>query len=256
MDIVRSGALAAVALVACVAAHAHGGSTHVDAVPAKAAPPEAPALQLELDVPSLAAHFTVRMKAIHQDVPLRQDWYLFREPTRIVLVKGALEDHWLRDGAGRIRLERLLHRQRTVIEYSSGELATLAIEPDWAALARLIDPTELARLSVVRTRGNAETQRIELTGRSAGDTLQVHWSPALQLPLRIERRGADGAVMSLELVQHAPVPQAGWPRPADLREDYARIDAADFGDMPNDPAVRLAEAIDVRAGWRRSHGQH
>ena len=35
--------------------------------------------------------------------------------------------------------------------------------------------------------------------------------------------------------------------------DFQRLDAADFGDMDDNPVVRQEEARDALAGWRKPH---
>ncbi len=63
-------------------------------------------------------------------------------------------------------------------------------------------------------------------------------------------------MVRIELEQRAAAPLPGWLVGAAGAQGYARIDAADFGDMEYDPVVRKAEALDVRAGWRQAHAPH
>ena len=60
----------------------------------------------------------------------------------------------------------------------------------------------------------------------------------------------DRAVASVQGSGLAEHPSSGpaLPDPA----GYQRIDAADLGDMDQDPFARKAEAYDVKLGWRQA----
>ena len=177
------------------------------------------------------------------------DWYFYREAERIALVKGAVEDIWLRD-AGGLHFERVFHTERRVIDYSAGELATLGVAVDWQALSGFVD---LEALKAAGREGVGASRVLRYTGTQHGQAVSLRWSPALGLPTRIERRDASGLRVRHELVASASAPLPGWPLPGARSADYLHIDAADFGDMEYDPVVRKAEALDVLAGWRRAH---
>jgi hypothetical protein len=254
--LVNASALAAALVCTATAAHATApASGAAGTVAAPAAPSDAFRRALHLDdaAAPVVARYAVSVRATAGAPAKVHRWDFVREPGRVALIKGNIEEHWLRDEAGRIRFERVLHERRAVAEYSAGELATLGIEPQWSALERMVDPQELVRLKVTRHTGQGAAERVELVGRSGAVTLHVTWSPALQLPTSIERRGPAGELVSMKLRSHAPTPRASGPASDPRIDDYARIDAADFGDMPYDATVRVAEAIDVRSGWRRPH---
>jgi hypothetical protein len=60
----------------------------------------------------------------------QQEWVFWRQADTVAINKGGTEEIWQRDAQGRISLQRVLHAQRTVVDYSAGELATLGIAPD------------------------------------------------------------------------------------------------------------------------------
>ena len=184
-----------------------------------------------------------------------QHWYFYRDRERIALVKEGFEDIWLRDAKGNVRFERVLHADKRVLEYSAGELATLGVAADWKALGSFFDVQELTRMKQTSRTGQGAAQRLHYSGSSGTQRVSVEWSPALQLPARIERRGSGKGERSVrfELMASAEQPLAGWPLPGAGSADYWRMDAADFGDMEYDPVVKKAEALDVRAGWRVPH---
>lgn len=188
----------------------------------------------------------------------RSTWTFVRGADRIALFKGGSGEVWTRDAAGRVALERVFDAERTVVDYSPGELATLGVTVDWTALGRLVDPQELRSLVLVSRSGHRGGERLRLQHprRVNGQSLLlVEWLPALQLPARIVRLQPDGGVLRIDLAQHAPAPPAAL-LDAERTFDYARIDAADFGDMEYEPMVRKAEAIDQLSGLRAPHAPH
>ncbi len=153
-----------------------------------------------------------------------QEWVFVREPGRVAVNKGDTEEIWQRLPHGGVTLQRVLHRQQRVIDYSAGELAALHVEVDWAALARLASPEPAA---------------------------STEWNDTLQLPTHITQRINGHTQVRIALLDWATTAPAGWVLPGSRSADYPHIDAADFGDMAYDPAVRAAEALDVQAGWRQ-----
>lgn len=232
---VRGAVLAAAATATGLAA-AQGGE------PKTAAPASAAATQ---GWPALAARYrvAVRMRGQPEQV---QTWQLERSADRIALVRGSVEDLWLRDGRGAIALQRVLRDDRTVIEYSPGELKTLEVDVDWNALATLFDP---ARLGSGTPAARGAVQRH--VGRIGDERIMLLWDATLQLPRQLVREGPRGRVRYDLLATRAD--GASWPAAGAGIDDFRRLDAADFGDMEYDPVVRKAMAIDVRTGWRAAH---
>ena len=226
------------------------------------------ALGLNQAPPPLAARYAVTVETVTPG-PARSpgraqstDWYFFRDASRIAVLKGAIDETWTRDAQGRIAFERTFHDHAKITDYSPGELLTLGLAPDWAALATFVDASELAGLQLYSSRGRGAALRLRLEGRSGTDMLRVDWLQALQLPALVLRRrtahGRDGSDRSevsirIELLQHAATAPADWPQPGLRAANYLHLDAADFGDMDYEPVVRLSEALDVRRGWRQPH---
>ena len=165
--------------------------------------------------------------------PLReQRWTYLRSADRVAIDKGAIEEIWRRLPNGAVALQRVLHASRRVIDYSPGELASLGIEIDWHALSTFA----------------AAGERGLQTSAAA-----VAWDAALQLPTRIDMPVSATRSVRYELLEWAAGGAVDWPLPGARAIDYLHIDAADLGDLPDEPAARLAEALDARAGWRRVH---
>jgi hypothetical protein len=159
----------------------------------------------------------------------QQEWVFWRQVDTVAIHKGSTEEIWQRDARGRITLQRVLHAQRTVVDYSAGELAALGIKVDWAELSRFGS-----------TRG------------ASG----VEWDDGVNLPARLTQIIDSRMLVRFDLLESRPGAPAGWDLPGRRSAGYAQLDAADFGDMAYDPAVRAAESLDVRAGWRQAAHRH
>jgi len=159
----------------------------------------------------------------------QQEWVFWRQADTVAVNKDSTEEIWQRDAHGRISLQRVLHAQRTVVDYSAGELAALGIEVNWSELCRF--------------------------GSAAG-TAGVEWDASLNLPARFTQLVNGRTLVRFELLESRAGAPADWDLPGHRSAGYAQLDAADFGDMAYDPAVRVAESLDVQAGWRQAAHRH
>jgi hypothetical protein len=205
----------------------------------------------------MAARYVVTIERAssgqRRDKPQSHAWYFYRDAERVALLKGNVDEVWYRDAHDRISFERVFHDDARVVDYSTGELATLQVNADWAALSRFVDPTELAQLKLVSKQGKGREAQWHLRGRVGKEQLDVVWLPALELPQRLTRHVAGASTVQMQLVATAKSPQSDWPVVGEKSANYLHIDAADFGDMDYDPVVRKSEALDMRLGWRASH---
>jgi hypothetical protein len=198
--------------------------------------------------PALSAKFSVSTSK-H---PSRQLWFFSRNDHRVAMLKGTIDEVWHQDAQGRLSFERVFHIERQVVTYSTGELAALGVQADWAALASLVGARELAALKPMSSSGAGATRTLRLQGQHQGAQLRVDWMPALQLPALIERRDKIGFTR-IQLMAQAAIAPAHWPQPGARSADYLRLDAADAGDMGYEAVMRKSEAMDLRAGWRLPH---
>lgn len=192
---------------------------------------QTPTAVTEADTP-LAARYRVLVIAgvdASASVVRQQEWVFWRQVDMVAINKGSTEEIWQRDAHGHITLQRVLHAQRTVVDYSAGELAALGIEVNWSELCRF--------------------------GSAAG-TAGVEWDDGVNLPARLTQIIDSRMLVRFDLLEWRAGAPAGWDLPGHRSAGYARIDAADFGDMGYEPAVRAAESLDVRAGWRQAAHRH
>jgi len=213
------------------------------------------ALGVQAEAAPIAARYVVTVERPSQAKvkPQIHTWYFYRSAQQVALLKGSVDEVWYRDAHQRISFERVFHADERVVDYSTGELATLHVHVDWPALSRFIDPTELAQLKRVSTQGKGRDALIRLRGWVGKERLDVDWLPALQLPQRLTRHVPGASTVRMQLVASAQSPQPHWPVVGEKSANYLHLDAADFGDMDYEPVVRKSEALDARLGWRSSH---
>ena len=247
----RRVAMGVAASAAAVLCWAGGASAHVD-VPPSASPQrsQSGASSLIAGTP-VSARYRVtvsRRDASGKVRSLVETWYFQRSPQRITLIRGDIEEHWMRDERGTVRFERVFHADQRVVDYTAGELATLGVDVSWDALATFIDGRELALL---KPAGGARAPQ-RFSRKSAGRSVDVEWSAQAGLPARLTRVSASGRAQ-FDLLEWHPSAPAAWPVAGQRSADYLHVDSADFGDMDYDAFVRKAEAFDVLAGWRKAH---
>jgi hypothetical protein len=216
-------------------------------LPATSLQPLAARYRVTVSAPKSAGQPTARTR--------QQDWYFYREPNRIAIVKGDIEEVWLRDGDGQIRFERVFHADRRIAEYSPGELKTLGIDTDWSALAGFVDGRVFANAKRVVAKPTAHGRVNRYEASTAASRTSLMWSQRLGLPtfLAVTPRTPNQRSVRYELLEVSGAAKASWPAAGQQTADYERTDSADFGDMESDPFVRKAEAMDVRTGWRKPH---
>lgn len=195
--------------------------------------------------PELLAHYQLSWHGAPASAPV-EHWQLLRTAQHIHLHRGATEERWQRDAAGRIDFERIFHQAQRRVFYSAGELRTLGVWPDWVALGQLIAPTGQP-LPPATASPPCPGQ---LLAQPSPQPLPARlcWDSQLQLPLWYERP-SDG--LRLTLLHHRPAPA-----PSPVPAHYGQIDAADLADMAYDPFVRLAQAAAAAAGWPSGHAGH
>ena len=171
-------------------------------------------------------------------------WFFWRRAGMIQTqdVDGDYGELWERTANGSIQYRKLYHADKTAVEYMPADMPANNISFDWIKLSSMLTQQELDALKPVKKtqvlgRG-AELRK----GKTDGRTIEVLWLPAENLPASIIRKDKTGSV-ELRLVEIEPLSTAHR-QPVDIEEiaNYRHIDAADFGDMENDPFVKKVMA--------------
>lgn len=228
--------LLAALLLACPAS-AHDAVHPAAAAPRPATAPGGP----------LAARYALQLNAAHTD------WYLWRQAEIIETAnpRAGQGSIWERVGDAGFHYRRVFHADRRIVDTAPGELKTRHAEPDWEKLASVISPRLLDQLR--------RTGRAVLFGQPAthyvgtvGDQrIDLWWLESARLPAKLAVLSA-GRPMRLTLKALHPGPPttwpAAWPRADEEKiADYGQLDAADFGDMENDPFVARVMQADGQA---------
>ncbi len=200
--------------------------------------------------PALAARYELRI-GTHTT-----DWYLLRTATRIESFNAGSRqgEIWARAPNGVIDYRRVFVGDRKIIEYSAGELRARGAVPQWEKLFSLVDPAQVTGLRQTGERVVLGQHAQVLEGDLDGVPTRLWWLPEARLPARFER-GASDYLLRLELTElHAAAP-AQWPQLGDDRlVGFGRLDAADFGDLEEDPFVRKVLAQDGHDQGHRHGG--
>lgn len=182
----------------------------------------------------LAARFDLTINKI------QSDWYLWRDADSVETANTAIgqNDIWQKSGANDFNYRRVFHNDKRVVDYTPGEIKTRHAEPDWAKLASVISPQLLAELKRGASKAMFGQKAVRYTGKTGGQTIDLWWLEQAQLPARLQMT-RPGQRMTLALRElHKNSAPAAWPRASEDRiANYGQIDAADFGDMENDPFV-------------------
>lgn len=188
------------------------------------------------------------MKVIPYDKsksPSNTAWLFWRNPGMIQTqdVDGDYGEIWERTANGNIQYRKLYHADKTAVEYMPADMPTNNMSFDWVKLSSMLNQQELDALKPVK-KTHFLGFRAELRkGKTDNQTLEVLWLPDEHLPASIIRKDKSGSV-ELHLVEFEPLSVA-HKKPVAIEEiaNYRHIDAADFGDMENDPFVKKVMAV-------------
>lgn len=203
-------------------------------------------------IPALAAEFitTVRTSA-DTESPLKvRRWRFWRSAERIETLD--LQTHsgevWLRAANGEISYQRIFHAQRTVIEYTAGDLKAIQAYPDWQALSLLV--TAPSSQALIPAGQQTLLQGPTLRYQSPDDPQSgLNWLEHEQLPALIDFNQQQQTLQTQLLAVYSPA-SAPW-APPDAR-DYAVIDFADMGDKENDPFIQSIQHT-LKGSYAHSH---
>ena len=199
-----------------------------------------PALDLAQSPPPVAAEFRTTVELAQGDKSTTE-WRFWRSHDRIERENPAAQsgDLWVRDDETLFHT-RLYHADRRGIEYRSEDLQILHASPDWAALSTLLDPR---LIGVLREHDSGWRDGYPYR-RYRGEVDAVEWDITVRtdqmLPTRIERRGADQRVETVQLLRSFDFGESPWQPPASA--GYDLVDYADLGDHERDPFVMRIQA--------------
>lgn len=173
-------------------------------------------------------------------------WFFWRTADMVQTqdADGDLGEIWERTNKGGIQYRKLYHADKTAVEYMPADMPTNNMNFDWFKLSSMLGEAEFEALKPVKKTRILGRSAELLKGSVDGQSLEVLWLPDEKLPASIVRKDKTGSV-ALRLVEIAPLSTANWkPVATDEIGNYRHIDAADFGDMENDPFVKKVMAAE------------
>ena len=190
----------------------------------------------------IACRYEMKVRSTSNSKALTQQraWFFWRLPD-MIQTQDADSDHgeiWERTRHGSIQYRKLYHADKTAVEYMPADMPINQMNFDWFKLSSMLSHKELDALKWVKKvqvlGRNAELRK----GKANGQSIEVLWLPDEKLPARIIRKDKSTRA-ELRLVEISPLSQARR-QPIDSEDiaNYRHIDAADFGDMENDPFVK------------------
>jgi hypothetical protein len=184
------------------------------------------------------------------------DWYLLRDANRVVIYDAASGQAkiWEKDARGEVEFSRVFTADRRVVEYAPGEVKARGPVPDWNSIASILAPRDLAKLRKAGERKVLGRTATILTGTADGSKVQVWWLPQERLPAMVQQgQGSKAVRLVLRELRPQAASEWNWAEPATLAA-YARLDAADLGDMEYDPFVQKVLRLDGHSHGHEGHG--
>lgn len=201
---------------------------------AKAVKAEQSEISNQVSLPSISVKYEL------QNSTQKMDWFMDRKPKSIATFNAASQqgEVWSINTYGDIEHNRVFVQDKTIVDYTNGQLKTLNKVPQWIQLASIYSPNQIAKLN--------KTGEKVLFGKSVtvhegllnGLPTIIWWLPEMQIPAYVQQGEGKTRTSMLMVEMFTQTPNTwSWANPASLI-NYARIDASDFGDMESDPFVK------------------
>ena len=178
--------------------------------------------------------------------PTTTTWFFWRKHNIIQTQdeSGRYGEIWEKTATGNIQYRKLYPADKTAVEYMTADSTTHNQNFDWNKLSDMLSQQELDALKPVENKQVLGRSGELRTGKIKDQSLEVLWLPANHLPASIIRKDKTGTV-KLQLIEITPL-SAARQKPIDSETiaNYRQIDAADFGDMENDPFVKKLMSVE------------
>ena len=178
--------------------------------------------------------------------PTTTTWFFWRKSDMIQTQdeSGRYGEIWGKTVTGNIQYRKFYPADKTAVEYMPADSPTHNLNFDWNKLASMLGQQELDALKHVENKPVLGRSAELRTGKINEQTIEVLWLPTEHLPASIIRKDKTGTV-ELQLVEITPL-SAARQKPIDSETiaNYRQIDAADFGDMENDPFVKKLMSVE------------
>jgi hypothetical protein len=189
----------------------------------------------------LACQFTKQIAANKSS-----NWYFWRSPLRTETHDGLSNqgEIWERNNAGQLFYTRLFYNEKIALEFLPGDLSAIDTTPSWEQLGSLVDPKSLGKqLTLVSKETDGKLAIEHYKGNINGVLTEVDWSPALQLPVHLNKALPDGN-LTLTIAKCGNNAKLNIsPISKTELDDFRHLDYTDLGDMEDDPMVKHIEQL-------------
>ena len=178
--------------------------------------------------------------------PTTTTWFFWRKADMIQTQDESdrYGEIWEKTITGNIQYRKLYPADKTAVEYMPADSTTHNLDFDWNKLSNMLSRQELDALKRVEKKPVLGRSAEVRTGKIKDQSLEVLWLPTEQLPASIIRKDKTGTV-ALKLIEITPLSTARQkPIDSETIANYRQIDAADFGDMENDPFVKKLMSVE------------
>lgn len=168
------------------------------------------------------------------------DWFMDRKPKSIATYNAASQqgEVWSINTYGEIEHNRVFVQDKTIVDYTNGQLKTMNKLPKWNQLASIYDPKQIVKLNKTGEKVLFGKSVSVHEGKLNGVPTVIWWMPELQIPAYVQQGEGKTRTSMMMVEMNTQTPSNwNWANPAML-VNYARIDASDFGDLENDPFVK------------------
>lgn len=183
---------------------------------------------------------SISVKYVVQNITQKNEWFMDRKINTIATFNGMNQqgEVWTRNQNGEIEYTRFFLKDKKLVEYTTGELKTRNIFPNWAKLASMYNPKDIELLKRVGKKDLFGRQVVVLEGEINKVQTVIWWIPELQIPAFVQQKqgNIDWSISLKEIFTQTPSSWQ-WANPATL-DTFSKIDASDLGDMESDPFVK------------------
>lgn len=175
-----------------------------------------------------------------QDSKQKVEWLMDRKANSIATFNSASQqgEVWSLNKYGDIEHNRVFVLDKTIVDYTNGQLKTLDKLQQWNQLVSVYDPKQISKLSKAGEKVLFGKAVSIYEGLLNGLPTIIWWISDMKIPAYVQLgEGNSRTSMTLKEVYTQTPSNWKWVDPSNLL-NYARIDASDFGDMENDPFVK------------------
>lgn len=189
----------------------------------------------------VAGHYVTKIRTDGKaKKPVSHEWFFWRTADMIQTrdANGDQGEIWQKTANDSIQYRKLYHNDKTAVEYMPADMPTNNMNFDWFKLSNMLSQQELDRLKPIKKTKVLGRDAELRKGKINDQTIEVLWLIKENLPAHIVKKDQKG---SIELSLMNITSFADSPKKLMTVEEinnYRQIDAADFGDMENDPFVK------------------